>query len=132
VRSIVDRFLEHSRVFYFENSCQPEVIIGSADWMPRNLFKRIEVCLPIEDGNLRDRLITEVLGVTLADNVKARRLQADGTYTRVKRPNSAPARRSQFEFVELARAAAEPRGETMTRPKGKRRMPHIKLRSRPT
>ena len=64
VRSIVDRFLEHSRVYYFENACQPEVFVGSADWMPRNFFRRIEVVFPIEDGNLRERVIREILAVT--------------------------------------------------------------------
>ena len=59
VRSIVDRFLEHSRIFYFENACQPEIFIGSADWMPRNFFRRIEVVFPVEDGNLRERIISE-------------------------------------------------------------------------
>ena len=82
VRSIVDRFLEHSRIYFFENACQPEVFAGSADWMPRNLFRRIEVVFPIEDGNLRERVISEILAVTLADNVKARFLRADGTYRR--------------------------------------------------
>ena len=51
VRSIVDRFLEHSRIFYFENACQPEVFVGSADWMPRNFFRRIELAFPVEDGD---------------------------------------------------------------------------------
>jgi polyphosphate kinase len=80
VRSIIDRFLEHSRVFYFENACQPEVFLSSADWMPRNLFRRIEIAFPIEDGNLRERLIREVLGTSLADNTKARLLRPDGSY----------------------------------------------------
>src|SRR5690606_14284795 len=61
VRSIVDRFLEHSRIFYFENAANPRVFLGSADWMPRNFFRRIEVVFPIEDGVLRDRLINEIL-----------------------------------------------------------------------
>src|SRR5438094_4558288 len=80
VRSIVDRFLEHSRIWYFENACQPEVILGSADWMPRNFFRRIELAFPIEDGILRERLTTEILGLALADNAKARQLKPDGTY----------------------------------------------------
>ena len=66
VRSIVDRFLEHSRIFYFENACQPEIFVGSADWMPRNFFRRIEVVFPIEDGNLRERVISELLALPLA------------------------------------------------------------------
>ena len=72
VRSIVDRFLEHSRIYYFENACQPEVFLGSADWMPRNFFRRIEVVFPIEDGNLRERIVSELLAITLADNQRAR------------------------------------------------------------
>src|SRR5439155_7045269 len=67
VRSIVDRFLEHSRVYYFENACQPQVFISSADWLPRNLFRRIELAFPIEDGILRERLIHEILDGSLAD-----------------------------------------------------------------
>ncbi len=107
VRSIVDRFLEHSRIYYFENACQPEVFAGSADWMPRNLFRRIEVVFPIEDGNLRERVISEILAVTLADNVKARFLRADGTYRRAELHNGDKRRRSQTEFIALA-TAAEP------------------------
>ncbi|MCS1409508.1 MAG: Polyphosphate kinase [Verrucomicrobia subdivision 3 bacterium] len=82
VRSIVGRFLEHSRIFYFENGCQPKVYIGSADWMPRNFFNRIETVFPIEDGVLRDRIINEVVAGNLADNTKCRLLQADGNYIR--------------------------------------------------
>jgi polyphosphate kinase len=102
VRSVVDRFLEHSRVWYFENACRPEVFIGSADWMPRNLFRRIETAFPIEDGNLRERVISEILAVTLRDNVKARTLQSDGTYTRAAPAKGTPVHRSQFEFISLA------------------------------
>jgi polyphosphate kinase len=108
VRSIVDRFLEHSRIYFFENACQPEVLAGSADWMPRNLFRRIEVVFPIEDGNLRERVISEILAVTLADNVKARFLRADGTYRRAELRNGEKKRRSQTEFIVLA-TAEEPR-----------------------
>src|SRR5262249_31066516 len=61
VRSIVDRFLEHSRIYYFENACQPQVFIASADWMQRNLFRRIEIAFPIEDGVIRERLVREIL-----------------------------------------------------------------------
>ncbi len=102
VRSIVDRFLEHSRIYYFENACQPEVFLGSADWMPRNLFRRIEVVFPVEDGNLRERLIREILAVTLADNVKARFLGADGAYQKPALLNGAKAQRSQRDFIALA------------------------------
>jgi polyphosphate kinase len=130
VRSIVDRFLEHSRIFYFENACQPEVFIGSADWMPRNLFKRIEVSLPIENGNLRDRLINEVLAVTLADNVKARLLQPDGTYVRAQRRAEEPARQSQLEFMERARSSVQESRTSGPKPK-RRAYPKLTLRTRP-
>ena len=102
VRSIVDRFLEHSRIFYFENACRPEVWVGSADWMPRNLFRRIEAVFPIEDGNLRDRIIHEILATILGDNVKARFLQPDGSYCRRSLVKGEKPRRSQSEFVALA------------------------------
>jgi polyphosphate kinase len=102
VRSIVDRFLEHTRIYYFENACDPQVFLGSADWLPRNLFRRIETVFPIMDGILRERLIAEILGTTLADNAKARRLFADGTYQRAVRADGDPVRRSQAEFAAFA------------------------------
>jgi polyphosphate kinase len=82
VRSIVGRFLEHSRIFSFANDGHPEVYCGSADWMPRNLFERCEVVFPVEDPALSDRIRNEILGSYLADNVKARLLQPDGSYIR--------------------------------------------------
>jgi polyphosphate kinase len=103
VRSIVDRFLEHHRIFYFENAAQPEVFLSSADWMPRNFFRRIEVAFPIEDGVLRDRIINELLAAILADNVKARQLQADGSYVIPPRARNSPTRRSQLDFMALAK-----------------------------
>ena len=102
VRSIVDRYLEHTRVWWFENGRQPEVFVGSADWMPRNLFRRIEVFFPVEDGNLRDRITEDVLGRQLADNVKARVLRPDGTYRIPPVPDGAKLRRSQTEFMDPA------------------------------
>ncbi|MGD0538335.1 MAG: polyphosphate kinase 1 [Verrucomicrobiota bacterium] len=106
VRSIVGRFLEHGRIYYFENACQPEVLVGSADWMPRNFFKRMEVVFPVEDGNLRDRIINEILAHQLADNVKARIIQPDGTHVRAPRPAGAAPHNSQAEFMALARRTA--------------------------
>ncbi len=126
VRSIVDRFLEHSRIYFFENACQPEVFAGSADWMPRNLFRRIEVVFPVEDGNLRERIIREILGVTLTDNVKARFLRADGTYRRAELHNGEKKHRSQTEFMGLA-MAEEPR----LRGKTGAKYPRVKLLPRP-
>ncbi|HOK79094.1 MAG TPA: polyphosphate kinase 1, partial [Verrucomicrobiota bacterium] len=102
VRSIVGRFLEHSRIFWFENARQPEVYLGSADWMPRNFFRRVEIIFPVEDGRLRDRIETELLAIMLADNTKARLLQPDGSYVRAKRALGEPAINCQSEFMRLA------------------------------
>ena len=88
VRSIVGRFLEHSRIFSFTNGGQPEVYCGSADWMPRNLFERCEVVFPVVAPDLAGRLRNEILGSYLKDNTKARLLQADGTYIRAPRTGS--------------------------------------------
>ena len=115
VRSIVDRFLEHSRVFYFENAGQPEIFLGSADWMPRNFFRRIESLFPVEDPALRRRLKTELLDLALADEARAWQLRADGAYRRVK-PKNRPPLRSQVEFVRLAESAAPPRSRPKPRP----------------
>jgi polyphosphate kinase len=105
VVSIVDRFLEHSRIFYFENGGQPEVFTGSADWMDRNLSRRVEVVFPVEQPDLKQRLIDEILKTTLADNVKARELLPDGSYRRVVPAEGEPRVRSQQRFLELAEAA---------------------------
>jgi polyphosphate kinase len=107
VRGIVDRFLEHSRLFYFENGGRPEIWAGSADWMPRNFFRRIEAVFPIEDPRLRRRLKQELLAIPLADNVKAWRLRPDGAYERVPAEPPAPVR-SQLEFMKRALRAAKP------------------------
>ena len=110
VISIVDRFLEHARIFYFDNGGKREVYLSSADWMPRNFQRRVEVMFPIEDEGLRDRVIDEILAIALADNVKARRLGPDGSYTRVEPsggPGGKPALRSQTRFMELAREKAQ-------------------------
>ncbi len=106
VISIVDKFLEHSRIFYFENAGNPDVLLSSADWMPRNFFRRIELMFPVEDVRARARIIEEILPVVLADNVKARILQPDGTYVRASAPAGVPAVRSQLVFQNLAREAA--------------------------
>ena len=82
VRSIVGRFLEHSRIFCFENGGESEVFIGSADWMSRNLHERVEVLFPLKDKLLRERVIHEILAAYLADNLKVRFLQKDGRYLR--------------------------------------------------
>jgi polyphosphate kinase len=80
VISVVGRFLEHSRIFYFRNGGQEQVYLGSADLMPRNLDRRVEILFPVENPRYVRYLRDDVLGVYLADNVKARLLQADGSY----------------------------------------------------
>ena len=85
VRSIVGRFLEHSRIYFFANGGQEEVYLGSADWMPRNLYERVEVIFPVRDELLRERVRQEILESYLADNVKSRFLQKDGSYVRAWR-----------------------------------------------
>lgn len=107
VRSIVGRYLEHSRLFYFENACQPELYLGSADWMPRNFFKRIEVVFPLDDGNLRERVRSDILARQLADNVKARQLRRDGRYGRVRATDEEPPVNSQAAFMEQALQAQQ-------------------------
>lgn len=105
VISIVDRFLEHSRIFYFGNAGDPQVYTGSADWMDRNLSRRVEVVFPIEQPDLKQRL-TDMLMISLADNVKARKLKPDGSYERVTAAAGQPRARSQERFLELAGTAA--------------------------
>jgi len=89
VISIVGRFLEHSRIFYFRNNGKEDVFMGSADLMPRNLDNRIEVLFPIEDESIKRQVITDVLEAYLRDNVKARILQTDGTYVQ-QHPGKGP------------------------------------------
>lgn len=92
VRSIVGTFLEHSRIFYFENGGNPEIYMASADWMSRNLDRRVEIMFPVEDAKLKKE-VKHILDVQLADNVKAQFMQPDGSYVRVsellKRENGA-------------------------------------------
>ena len=95
VRSIVDRYLEHARVFYFRNGGHEEVFMSSADWMRRNLLKRLEIMFPILNEEFKKRLI-DVLNTFFADNVKARRLLSDGTYAAV--PRDGPRVRAQAKF----------------------------------
>lgn len=83
VLSIVGRFLEHSRIFYFNNAGNEEIYVGSADWMNRNLDRRVETLFPIEDAQLRLRIRDQILGIYLRDNVRARQLTPDGTYRRL-------------------------------------------------
>jgi len=110
VRSIVDRYLEHARVFYFRNGGHEEVFLSSADWMRRNLLKRLEILFPVLEESLKKRLV-EVLSTIFADNVKARRLLSDGSYVPFEREG--PRVRAQAKFhkdavdaVQLAQQTA--------------------------
>ena len=100
VRSIVGNFLEHSRIFYFENNGHSEVYMGSADWMPRNLDRRVEIVFPILDYNLKEKAI-HILEVELQDTIKARILEADGTYSRIDKRGKEKIN-SQRVFVDEA------------------------------
>lgn len=107
VISIVDRFLEHSRIYYFENQGSPQVYIGSADWMDRNLSRRVEVVLPITHPEMKNRLIHEILEISLNDNTKARELKSDGSYKKVICGANATRVRSQERFLDIAMKNAQ-------------------------
>jgi polyphosphate kinase len=128
VRSIVGRFLEHSRIYYFENACQPQVFVTSADWLPRNFLRRIELAFPIEDGVLRERILNEILKLSLADNTKARLLQSDGSYRQSRPSKNQKSRQSQAEFINLA--AFEMDGARRSAGT-KGRFPRVKLKPSP-
>jgi polyphosphate kinase len=105
VRSIIDRFLEHSRVFYFENGGDSEVFCGSSDWMPRNFYRRVEVVFPVEDKDLKARLLNEVLLPALQDNVKARLIEGDSSHHRPRRTaRQKPLRYQQWLIEHVTRA----------------------------
>jgi polyphosphate kinase len=106
VVSIVDRFLEHSRMLYCHHGGSPLVFISSADWMPRNLDRRVELLVPVEDAACQARLIS-ILKTTFQDNVKSRRLLADGCYERPQPSGGAKTVRSQQVFFDQARGAAK-------------------------
>jgi polyphosphate kinase len=107
VFSIVGRFLEHSRIYYFENAGQPELFLSSADWMPRNFLRRVEVAFPIENPALRDEIVNGVLPKFLHDRVKARELQPDGSYRRLKPEGTEPREQAQLQFRERSRRQAK-------------------------
>ena len=100
VRSIIDRYLEHARIFYFENAGDPEYLLASADWMPRNLDHRVEIAFPVLAPALQNQ-IRQILDTQLADNVKARIIVPDGRSEHVK-PDGAPPVRSQERLYEVA------------------------------
>jgi polyphosphate kinase len=102
VRALVDRFLEHGRVFHFENGGQDEIYISSADWMPRNFHRRVEAMVPVEDPQLKVRM-REILELQLADTAKAWRLRTDGKYERTQPAAGEPSVRSQARFIDMTR-----------------------------
>ena len=107
VRSIVGQFLEHSRIYYFENGGAPEVYIGSADLMERNLDRRVEVLCPINDPGMRQLLRDAVLEVLLSDTDRAWTLQTEGTYVRATAPEGVPPLNSQRFLLEWYAAQHE-------------------------
>ncbi|WP_368504778.1 RNA degradosome polyphosphate kinase [Alkalihalophilus sp. As8PL] len=106
VRSIVDRFLEHSRIFYFHHNGEKKVYLSSADWMTRNMEKRIEILFPILNASIKKR-IKEILDITLLDNTKAREQDSDGTYHYVKKADTETSVQSQLTFYEQSFKHAE-------------------------
>ncbi len=129
VRSIVDRFLEHSRVLVFGPDDSAQVCLSSADWMPRNFYRRVEVMFPIESPGLRKRILQEILPAYRRDNVKARVLRPDGTCVRVERRQGEPPHRCQTELMELKTGEQFPaRADSMS--SNKRRDASRKSRSK--
>jgi polyphosphate kinase len=108
VRSILGRFLEHHRIWFFGNDGDPDVWLSSADWMGRNMFRRVEVAFPVRDQVLRKRVVDEGLRAYLADNVDAWELDSDGVWTKVKKRRGSKARSAQDALLARMRA---PEGE---------------------
>ncbi len=102
VTSVVGRYLEHTRIYYFHNGGNSDIYLGCADLMPRNLDRRIETLFLIQDYDLQQQCI-DILETTATDNTNARLLQADGTYVRIKPGSKAPIRNSQEEFMTKAK-----------------------------
>jgi polyphosphate kinase len=123
VISIVGRFLEHSRIFYFENAGQPRVFLSSADWMPRNFYRRIELAFPIETPALRDQIISDVIPAFLHDRVKARELQPDGTYRRLTPEAAEPRHQAQWQFREVSRERTKKLGGSTKKARADRLVP---------
>jgi polyphosphate kinase len=102
VISIVDRFLEHSRIYYFRANGTKKVYLSSADWMPRNFYTRYEIAFPVKDPVLKRFIREVILATSMHDTVKAWELNTDGTYQKVKPTAARPPLRSQFAFEQLA------------------------------
>ncbi len=119
VISIVGRFLEHSRIYYFDDAGNPEVYLASADWMPRNFIRRVEIAFPIENQTLRDEIINEVLPCFLNDHIKVRELQPDGTYVRLKPKKGEERSQAQLHFRERSRGQLRKLAEAQPKPTAK-------------
>jgi polyphosphate kinase len=115
VISIVGRFLEHSRVYYFENAGQPDIYLSSADWMPRNFYRRVEIAFPIDAPDLRDEMVNDILPSLLNDRVKARELQPDGSYVRLRPAEGAARSQAQLHFRERSRETRKAAAELQAR-----------------
>jgi polyphosphate kinase len=130
VRSIIGRFLEHSRIFFFANGGQPEVYLGSADWMPRNLYERVEVMFRLKDPTLCQHVCIDILTPYLADTQKARLLLPDGNYVRAYKSGHTSHSRNgtRFGVQEFMMGISE---DQEGAPEARRLSPLTKLRSSP-
>ncbi|MGC1902208.1 MAG: polyphosphate kinase 1 [Candidatus Acidiferrum sp.] len=128
VRSIVGRFLEHSRIYYFENGGKPELYLGSADWMQRNLYERVEAMFPVKDQQLCKRVCNEILASYLADTRNARLLGSDGTYSRPRSVRNGHGFSVQEHLMRLASGADDsPRTRSLTAAQVVYTAPDVKL-----
>ena len=107
VRSIVGNFLEHSRIFYFYSDGREQIFMGSADWMPRNLDKRVEIVFPVEDEEIKEE-VKHILEIQLADNVKAHVLKPDGTYEKIDKRGKQLVNSQEYFCVEATKRGASP------------------------
>jgi len=131
VHAVIDRFLEHARIFHFDNGGTKELYCSSADWMPRNFRRRVEVMFPVLDPKLRSRVLLEILEPMANDNVKGWVLGADARYQRQKRGRNVPALRSQQLFMSAARQLARRSNPALTQGLQPAKTPMTKLRRRP-
>jgi polyphosphate kinase len=106
VRNIVGRYLEHARVYYFQNDAAPLLYCGSSDWMTRNFFRRVEALFPIYESELRDRILNDILPAELKDNEDARELRPDGTYAAPARKEGEESFSAQKYFMVAAQKRA--------------------------
>ena len=130
VTSIVDRFLEHSRIYVFSPDDEAKVFLSSADWMPRNFHRRVEVMFPVEARELKDAFLTEIIPCYLRDNMRTRILRSDGSYERVRPAADTPPWRCQAELLAL-RPGILPAERTLADSNGQEGLatpPHMPIR----